>query len=187
LCWTGVGGSAGLYRLTQFTGCGVQEAIPVEILARGSCLSGQPGRGLLSGRGGRWSGAVFGADVGDQLGDFRVSDGVAEGGHLLAAVENLIGDFGRGPKLVFAEVDERRCFLGADAAYAVAMGTTFVAKQERAGLLVSFGFRCKETGSGERCKKDKNGQKNGEFAWRDHIKDFRIWMAGTPPPLGGVV
>ncbi len=47
-----------------------------------------------------------GTEVGDELGRFRVGDGVAEGRHLLAAVEDLVGDLDRGPGLLFSYIYE---------------------------------------------------------------------------------
>lgn len=78
---------------------------------------------------------MFGAEVGDQLGDLLIGDRVAEGRHLLAAVENLAGDFFRGPGLVCAQADEARSLFAADATGSVAIGATLVAKQQCAGLL----------------------------------------------------
>jgi len=83
---------------------------------------------------------VFGAEVGDKLGGFGVGDGFAEGRHLLAAVEDLIGDFGGGPELVFGQGGEDWAFLAADAGFSVAVGATLAAKEEGAGLLGGFVF-----------------------------------------------
>ena len=60
-------------------------------------------RGRLGGKR-RWDGAGFGAEVSYQLCDLLIGEGVAEGRHLLAAVENLGRDFSGGPGFVSAKV-----------------------------------------------------------------------------------
>jgi len=79
---------------------------------------------------------VFGAQVGDQLGDFCVRERVTEGRHLLAAVHNLIGQFGWSPELVVADAGERWGLWASDAAFAVAVSATFIAEEDGAGLFV---------------------------------------------------
>jgi len=97
---------------------------------------------LLGGLGGRLrrrrDGTVLGAEICDELDDLLVSERVREGRHLLATVEDLIGDFRRGPELVFAEAGEIRSLLAAAAALAVAVGATLVAKKDGADLLGGF-------------------------------------------------
>jgi len=108
----------------------------------------------------RWDGAVFGAQVGDQLSHLLVGEGVAEGRHLLSAVEDLGGDLGRRPKLVLADVDQRGRLFAADAADAVAVGAALVAEEDGAGLLrfdACLGV-CWERGA-EGKRHDKCGEK----------------------------
>jgi hypothetical protein len=82
---------------------------------------------------------VLGPQVGDQLGYFGIGEGVGKGRHLLASIENLIGNFGRGPKLVGAQASEVGSFFAACASGAMAVSAAFVAKKQRACLLVSLG------------------------------------------------
>ena len=119
---------------------------------------------------------MFSAKISDQLGSFLIGDRIAEGRHLLAAGEDLVGDPGRGPELVLAQVNERRRFLGADAADAVTVGATFVAKQDRAGPFGGLGasFGLEEAVGRERGEKDDGGQKGEALQTRNHRSHFRI-------------
>ena len=117
---------------------------------------------------------MFGAEVCDQLGDLLVGERVAEGRHLLAAVEDLAGDFCRGPELVLAQVGEIRTLLAAGSAGSVAVGATLVAKENRAGLLGSFGLRAEEGVGGERGEQDDGRQDGKAFQTRDHGINSRI-------------
>ena len=146
------------------------------------------GWGFLIGRWrGRRDGPVFGAQVSGQLSNFIVGDRVAERGHLLAAVENLIGDFGRGPELVLAQVCQSRSLLSTDAADAVAVGTALVAKQSCAGLLggpglaagESMGWVCGEEGEGQ--QKDRGNRQHAS----NHGDDSLMARLAAPHPLGG--
>ena len=83
---------------------------------------------------------MLGAQIRDQLRDLLVRKGVGKWRHLLAAVENLIGDFVRGPELVGANGAQVRAFFPAGASRAVAVCATFVAKQNGTGLLRGFFF-----------------------------------------------
>ena len=84
------------------------------------------------------SGLVLSPQVGHQLGNLRVRQRVAKGRHFLPAIQNLVRDFLRGPKLVLADIGERRPFFAADSLRAVAMRAILLAEKECAGLLVSF-------------------------------------------------
>ena len=107
---------------------------------------------------------MLGAQIGDQLGDLLVGERVGKGRHLLAAVEDLIGDLGWGPQLVLAQVNERGSLLCADSANAVAVGATFVAKQERSGFFGGLGPRLTPSSedvlSGQCDEKQNSGQKD---------------------------
>jgi len=81
---------------------------------------------------------VFCAKVRDHLGDLRVAERVAKGRHLLAAVENLGGDFSRGPELVLAQIGQVRPFLATATASTVAVSAALVLKQNRACLFVGL-------------------------------------------------
>jgi len=97
-------------------------------------------RGLLRGlwRGRRGDGANFGTEIGDELGDLRVGEGVAEGRHFLAAVEDLGGDFCGGPGFVCADAGERWGFFATNAVGTVAVGAAFVAEEDGAGFFVGL-------------------------------------------------
>lgn len=83
---------------------------------------------------------MLGAEIGDELGDLLVAERVAERGHFVAAVEDLIGHFFRRPVLVVANVEEGWRLFGADAAGAVAIGAALVAEEEGAGLRIGVAF-----------------------------------------------
>jgi hypothetical protein len=102
---------------------------------------------------GRRNGWVLGAKICDDLSDLRVGERIAEGGHLLPAVENLIGDLGRGPELVFAQSGEDGPFFAACAANSVAVGATLISKQDSSGLLGGLGFGAKDGAGVERSEK----------------------------------
>ena len=75
----------------------------------------------------------------------------------MAAVENLVGDFVRGPELIGANDAEVGAFLSARASCAVAIGATFVAKKNCAGLLGGLFFGARQGVSG-RCGEDGQRQ-----------------------------
>ena len=128
-------------------------------------------------------GAVLCAQVGDQLRDLRVGERVAKGRHLLSAIENLSGDFGGRPVGVLADVDEAGCFFAADAAYAVAKGAAFVAKQHGAGLLVGLGVGGI---GGEKGGKDDGGCQGGkEGLYGLHHDVHFLMLRGTRTPFLG--
>ena len=106
------------------------------LIARKCLLGGRSG--LAGGRQGSGQGAVFGAKPGDEVGDFVVGEGVGEGGHFLAAVEDLAGDGGGFHD--FAEVEEAGALFGAFGVGAVAVGAAFVAEEICAGLLGEAGL-----------------------------------------------
>jgi len=93
---------------------------------------------------------MFCAQICDNLRDFRVSERVGKRRHLLATVENLVRDLFRSPELVLANVDKRRSFLASDAAHAVAVSTTLVAKEDRTGLLGGLILRSSECNCGKK-------------------------------------
>ena len=101
--------------------------------------------------------------ISDQLGGFLVGDGFVEGRHFLTAMENLAGDLLWDPELVFAQVDERWAFLCADAAYTVALWTTSVAIQDRAGHFGGLGLGSKKAVGGERSEKHDALQQGEAF------------------------
>jgi len=92
---------------------------------------------------------VPGAQVGDQLGDFCVRKRIAEGRHLLAAVHDLIGQFGWSQKLVVPDAEERGGLRAADATFAVAVSATLIAEENRPGLFVGLLSRVGEGMSGD--------------------------------------
>jgi len=114
---------------------------------------------------------VFGTEVSHELGSLLVGDRIAERGHLLSAIQDLSRDFGRRPQLVFAQVHQGRGFLGADAAFAVAVSATLVAKEKGACLFVGLGLAGRDGGG---CgKKREDEQKNrGRKHANDHGVDF---------------
>lgn len=130
---------------------------------------------------------MLGAEVGDQLGDLLIGDGVAEGRHLLAAVENLTGDFLRGPGLVCAQADEAWRLFAADAARSVTIGATLVAKQQCAGLLGGLRLSTEQSvGGGSRGDNEghyKDPMEKPEAC--DHRNYFLMLMARGPQPFGG--
>ena len=100
---------------------------------------------------------MLGAQIGDQLSDLLIGERVGKGRHLLATVENLVGDFIRGPELIGANGAEVGAFLSAGASCAVAVGATFVAKQNGAGLVGGLLFGARQGVSGG-CGEDGQGQ-----------------------------
>ena len=80
---------------------------------------------------------MFGAEPGDELGQFVLGNRVAETGHLLAAVFNLGGDL---PGLhCLADIGQRRAFWSSLAGGSVAVGASLVAEKVGSGLLGCFG------------------------------------------------
>lgn len=96
---------------------------------------------------------MFGAEPGYEVGDFVVGEGVGEGGHFFAAVEDLAGD--GGGLHDFAEVEEAGALFGAFGRGAVAVWAAFVAEEICAGLLGLL------FGKGER-RGSRSGQDCGE-------------------------
>jgi hypothetical protein len=82
---------------------------------------------------------VFGSQESHKLRDLCVGNRVAEGRHLLAAIENLIGNFFGGPELVLAQGGQVGTLFGASAIVAVAVGAAFIAKEDGAGALGVLG------------------------------------------------
>jgi len=100
---------------------------------------------------------VFGAEISDDLGNLRVGESVGEGRHLLAAVENLIGDLCRQPDLVLVDLGEVRAFLAAHAFHGVAVPAILIAKEDGARHLVGF-FVGGGEGLGRDCGQDGDGK-----------------------------
>jgi hypothetical protein len=94
------------------------------------------GGGCCCGRDGR---ALFCAEECYELGDLVVAEGVGEGRHLLAAVQDLIGHFFRRPVFIFADFVERWGFFCALEVGSVTVGAALVAKERGAGF---FLVRC---------------------------------------------
>ena len=147
-------------------------------------------RRLRRRRGGRRrDGPVFGAEVGDQLSDLLIGEGVAEGRHLLAAVENLMGDFGRGPVFVLAQAGEAGGLLGSLTAGSVTVSAALVAKEDRAGLLAGFvvgaeqgvGRGCGDEDEGQRCDRADETRRIG-----NHRRHFRISGGDGAQPWDGL-
>lgn len=115
---------------------------------------------------------LFGAEKSDQLLDFVVGERIAEGRHLLAAVEELAGDFVVGPLLLFADVFESRGFARAFEVGAVAEAAAFVAEENGAG---HFGFfflaGCEGGLRGAQGNEDKDGE---GLSWKSHGAHFRM-------------
>lgn len=132
---------------------------------------------------------MLGAQVGDDLGRFLITERVGEGRHLLSAVENLVSHFVDGPLAFLADVDEGRSFLGSGAVCAVAMGTAFVAKEDGAGDLLFFVFVTPGRAGGEwkGCGQEQGGGKKAEVAGsRVHREYFRIRRGRfAPSKVGG--
>ena len=93
---------------------------------------------------------MLGAQIRHHLRDLRIGQRVAEGRHLLPAVENLIGDPGRGPELVLADIGQIRPLLAAASAGAVAVSAALALKQDSAGLFIGPGLSAAE-GIGRQC------------------------------------
>jgi hypothetical protein len=108
------------------------------------------------------------------LGCFLVGNRVAEGWHLLAAVENLAGYLGGSPELVFGQAGKIGPFLGTLAIGAMAVHTAFVAKENGAGALGGFGVRTQQGMDKQDGEKEKNGKiYDAEmFSAGDHGIDF---------------
>lgn len=99
---------------------------------------------------------MFGAQVGDDLCHLGIGERVSKGGHLFAAIEDLLRDFFRRPGLVGADGGERRTFLGSDAADPVAVLASFITEEDCAGLFVGLGCGAEEgqgKGNGKKCEK----------------------------------
>ena len=127
-----------------------------------------------------------GAQVGDQLGDLAVGEGVAEGGHLLASVHDLASDFDRGPLLLLPEINQRRAFLSADAPLAVAMYAVLGAKQESPGLLGCLVLVAEEGAGGSGQIEAEQGGKGeaGKFDTGDHKRYFLMRAVEGRRPFG---
>lgn len=118
------------------------------------------------------------AQIGNELSDLRVGEGIAEGGHLLPAIHDLAGDFGRCPLLVLIDVEQRRGLFAADGSLAMAVGATLVAKERGAGQ--NGGVIGGE--EGQSAEKDNGGEK-GDLRV-SHVGDFLTREAGAASTAG---
>jgi len=75
----------------------------------------------------RWHGAVFGPQIGNQVCYFISGEGILKGGHLLAAVFNLLCDLRGFPS--FTDVEERGTLGSSLAVCSMAIGAAFVTKE----------------------------------------------------------
>lgn len=108
---------------------------------------------------------VLRAEISDQLSDLLVRHGIAEGRHFGAAIENLVGDLGRGPNLVLPQIDQGGSLFCTDSAITMTVGTTFVAKQQCTCLFrrfgAAFGGGSDERAGWDGCEQEDTS-KNGE-------------------------
>ena len=130
-------------------------------------------RELLRGRsGGRGRhGAILGAKIGDELRNLLVGQGVAEGRHLLPAVQDLSGDFCGGPRFVRTDAGERGGFFAANAVGAVAVGAALVAEQNSAGFLAGLVF-VTEGVSGEETERKRAAIRAAKKSFMDWITKY---------------
>ena len=114
-----------------------------------------------------------------ELGDFVIAERVTEGRHFGATVENMVRHLLRRPGFVVTDVREGRRLLGSFKGLAVAVGTTFVAKEGGAGLdrlliLPEAG------GSG-----GKKEESREDFLASNHKDIFACAGRARPHPFGG--
>ena len=81
---------------------------------------------------------MFGSQEDYDLRRFGVAQRIREGGHLLAAVHDLLGDLGWSPDLILANIHERWSLSGAFAMRAMTMGTALIAKQDCTGHFIGL-------------------------------------------------
>lgn len=131
----------------------------------------------------RWrDGPVPGAQIGHQLRNFLVGERVAEGRHLLTAIQNLIGDLGRRPFLVVRQTGQIRSFLGSNAAVAVAMSAALVAKKNGAGQLGGPVLRCGEA-MHRKCTERENKSEAEGFKTSHHGVDSLMGPRSAHQPF----
>ena len=97
-----------------------------------------------------------GAEICNQLGSLGVGNRLAEGRHLLAAVQNLMGYAGWGPLFVLVKTSERRPFFAADAASAVTVVAATAVEEKRTGLFGGLVLFAEERGGRRRHRKEGN-------------------------------
>ena len=114
-------------------------------------------------------GAVFGAQVVDQLLNFFIAQGIAKGGHFFAAVEDVLRDFFGRPCLVVADAGQRGGVFGAFKGNTVAEAAALIAVENGAGFCVLWVVG----GEGRCAGEDQEGGEGPEtgnhdaiFAWR---------------------
>jgi hypothetical protein len=137
--------------------------------------------GGLGGRG--RTGAGFGAEVSDQVGYFAVVEGIAKGRHLLTTVEDLVGDAGGRPALVFVDAGESGGLLGASQVGAMAESAAFIAEEGGSGLSGSLCICAKGVRHG--CCRNEDGCKRDREKTADHRAIFARGMEGPGPSKGG--
>src|SRR5689334_15615429 len=140
---------------------------------RGRSVRGRSG--IVCGRRGR---VVLGSEEGDELLDFVVAERIAEGRHLLSAVEDLVSHLLRRPGLVFADFGQTGSLFGAFERRSVAIGAALVAVQGSAGFHVSRGSGGEGGGGGE------NEESGEDFENRHHSNIF-AWRPVLLPPTAG--
>ena len=80
---------------------------------------------------------MFRAQKRNELADFVVGKGIAEGGHVLTTVPNLISHLLRGHRL--PDIGQRWAFVGALAGSSMAMGAAPVAEEYGSRYLFGIG------------------------------------------------
>jgi hypothetical protein len=78
-----------------------------------------------------------------------------------------------GPRFVFAEIGESGGFLASNAAHAVAVGTAFVAKEDRTGLL--SGFALVPEGVDGTNERDQEGCEEGTVRGNSNLDHKKIF------------
>jgi hypothetical protein len=115
------------------------------------------GRSVRRRRDGGRCRSVFGAEICDELCDFLIGEGIGKGRHLRSPVHDLLGDLLSRPLLIVADISKGRSFFVPLKGGAMALRTSFIAIENRAGLLVGFLVcRLGREGSGG-CDKEEEG------------------------------
>lgn len=128
---------------------------------------------------------MLGAQIGHKLRRFGIGEGFAERGHFLAAVKNLVGDPGRGPLLVLAEIGEHGTLFAANSSFAVAMGAAFHTKERGSGLRGRLVLGAEQSMCRQR-RSEKNKQKREEkLNAKGHGNIFASQGTMLPPSKGG--
>ena len=106
-------------------------------------------------------GPILGAKIRNQLRNLLVSERLGEWRHLRSAVRDLFRDLFRRPGLVIANIRKGRAFLGPGKVRTMALDTSLVAIESRAGLLVRGGI-----GVGEWVRRGGENKENGDESCR---------------------